>query len=89
MTSTKASSKRYVDMSTESGFDRGRLARIITLIVFVTAVSLFVLVNRLSGEEQLLSIGVVAIGAVAVVTAIIGFLIAVESAFEEPSDGPR
>jgi hypothetical protein len=67
-------------MSTESSLDRGRLARTLTLIVFVTAVSLFVLADRLTGE--LLRIGAVAIGAVAVVTAIIGFLIAAESAFE-------
>ena len=67
-------------MSTESSLDRDRLARMLTLIVFVTAVSLFVLADRLTGE--LLRIGAVAIGAVAVVTAIISFLIAAESAFE-------
>ena len=67
-------------MSTESSLDRDRLARMLTLIVFVTAVSLFVLTDRLTGE--LLRIGAVAIGAVAVVTAIISFLIAAESAFE-------
>ncbi len=72
-------------MSTEGGFDRGRLARNLTLIVFVTAVSLFVLASRLSVDDRVFQIGVVAIGAVAVVTAIIGFLIAVESAFEEPT----
>jgi len=71
-------------MSTDDGFDRGRLARTLTLIVFVTAVSLFVLADRLSVEEQTFQIGAVAIGAIAVVTAIIGFLIAAESAFEEP-----
>jgi hypothetical protein len=76
-------------MSTEGGFDRSRLARILTLILFVTAVSLFVLADRLEVEGQLFQIGVVAIGAVAVVTAITGFLIAVESAFEEPADDPR
>jgi hypothetical protein len=76
-------------MSTEAGFDRSRLARILTLIVFVTAVSLFVLATRLEVGGELFQIGVVAIGAVAVVTAITGFLIAVESAFEEPPDGPR
>jgi hypothetical protein len=67
-------------MSTESSLDRDRLARTLTLIVFVTAVSLFVLADRLTGE--LFQIGAVAIGAVAVVTAIISFLIAAESAFE-------
>lgn len=72
-------------MSNEGGFDRARLARNLTLIVFVTAVSLFVLASRLSVDDQVFQIGVVAIGAVAVVTAIIGFLIAVESAFEEPA----
>lgn len=74
-------------MSTDSGFDRGRLARILTLIVFVTAVSLFVLATRLDVGGTQFQVGVVAIGAVAVVTAITGFLIAVESAFEEPTDG--
>jgi hypothetical protein len=69
-------------MSTEDGLDTGRLVRTLTLIVFVTAISLFVLVDRLDGE--LFQIGAVAIGAVAIVTAIIGFLIAVESAFDEP-----
>ena len=72
-------------MSTEGGFDRARLARTLALIVFVTAVSLFVLADRLSDQGELFQIGVVAIGAVAVVTAIISFLIAVESAFEDPS----
>jgi hypothetical protein len=67
-------------MSTEGSLDRDRLARTLTLIVFVTAVSLFVLADRLTGE--LFQIGAVAIGAVAVVTAIISFLIAAESAFE-------
>ena len=67
-------------MSTEGSLDRSRLARTLTLIVFVTAVSLFVLADRLTGE--LFQIGAVAIGAVAVVTAIISFLIAAESAFE-------
>jgi hypothetical protein len=76
-------------MSNEGGFDRARLARNLTLIVFVTAVSLFVLAERLSVDDQVFQIGVVAIGAVAIVTAIIGFLIAVESAFEESTDEPR
>jgi hypothetical protein len=76
-------------MSNKGGFDRARLARNLTLIVFVTAVSLFVLAERLSVDDQVFQIGVVAIGAVAIVTAIIGFLIAVESAFEESTDEPR
>ncbi len=76
-------------MSNKGGFDRARLARTLTLIVFVTAVSLFVLADRLSVDDQIFQIGVVAIGAVAIVTAIIGFLVAVESAFEESADDPR
>jgi hypothetical protein len=76
-------------MSNEKNFDRGRLLRLLTLIVFVTAVSLFVLAARLDVGGELFQVGVVAIGAVAVVTAITGFLIAVESAFEEPADDPR
>ena len=68
-------------MSTESSLDRDRLARMLTLIVFVTAVSLFVLADRLTGE--LFQIGAVAIGAVAFLTAITGFLIAAGSYYDE------
>jgi ABC-type enterobactin transport system permease subunit len=50
------------------------------LIGFVTTVFLFLIANRLSGDT--FRIGVVAIGTVAMITAIIGFLIAVSSAVE-------
>jgi hypothetical protein len=73
-------------MSSKAGINRGRLARTLTLIVFVTAVFLFVLADRLSTQGDLFQIGVVAIGAVAVVTAIVGFLVAAGAAFDEPSD---
>jgi uncharacterized membrane protein len=68
-------------MSAEPGVDTGRLARTMTLIALVTAVFLWVLAERLSG--QLLQVGVAAVGAVAVVTAITGFLIAAGAYFDE------
>jgi len=63
------------------GLDTGRLARLLTLIAGVTAVSLLVSGEVLSGAVA--SIGAVAIGAVALVTAMVGFLIAMGSAFDE------
>lgn len=67
-------------MSSEPGIDVGRLGRTLVLIGFVTTVFLFLIANRLSGDT--FRIGVVAIGTVAMITAIIGFLIAVSSAVE-------
>ncbi|WP_226042163.1 hypothetical protein [Natrinema sp. DC36] len=63
------------------GLDTGRLARLLTLIAGVTAVSLLVSGEVLSGA--IASIGAVAIGAVALVTAMVGFLIAMGSTFDE------
>ncbi|WP_226006922.1 hypothetical protein [Natrinema salinisoli] len=62
------------------GLDTGRLARLLTLIAAVTAVSLLASGQVLSGAVA--SIGAVAIGAVALVTAMVGFLIAMGSAYD-------
>ena len=58
----------------DDGLDVGRLARLLGLIAFVTAVFLILAGQQLSGV--LFSIAVVAIGGVAMVTAITGALIA-------------
>lgn len=55
----------------------GRLGRLLALVAFVTAVFLFVSSRAL--DDDLFAIAVVVIGAVAVVTAISGFLISVAS----------
>ncbi len=65
---------------TYHGLDTGRLGRLVTLIAGVTAVSLLVSGEVLSGT--LASIGGVAIGVVALVTAMVGFLIAMGSSFD-------
>ncbi|SEP81109.1 hypothetical protein [Natrinema salaciae] len=62
------------------GLDTGRLGRLVTLIAGVTAASLLVSGEVLSGT--LASIGAVAIGVVALVTAMVGFLIAMGSSFD-------
>ena len=62
------------------GLDTGRLARLLSLIALVTSVSLFVAGEVLSGV--LAPIGTVAIAAVALVTAMVGFLIAMSSAYD-------
>jgi hypothetical protein len=54
--------------------DRYRLGRSLALVAFVTAVFLLLAAERLPGD--LFPIGAVAIGAVAVVTAIAAFLVA-------------
>jgi len=69
-------------MSAESTIDAARFARTLTLIVFVTAVFLFVLAERL--EDELFQIGAIAVGAVAVLTAIVGFLIAASTYTDQP-----
>jgi len=67
-------------VSSEPGFGLGRFSRTLSLISFVTAVFLFLTVNRFDGVA--LRIGMVAIGTVAVLTAMIGFIIAAGSAVE-------
>ncbi|ELY47264.1 hypothetical protein [Natronorubrum sulfidifaciens] len=64
-----------------SGFDTGRFGRLLALIAAVTAVSLLTSAQVLGGE--LLSVAVVAVGAIAVITAIIGFLIALGASYDE------
>ena len=67
-------------MSDSGGFDTGRFARSLALIVFVTAVFLFLLADRLVAD--LFQVGVVAMGSVAIVTAIVSFLIAATSGYD-------
>lgn len=67
-------------MSGEPSLDVPRLARVLGLIGFVTAVSLLTSASVL--PDRLFSIAVVAVGSVALVTAIIGFLIAGASVLE-------
>ncbi|QCS44286.1 hypothetical protein FEJ81_07680 [Natrinema versiforme] len=62
------------------GFDAGRLGRLLALIAAVTAVSLLTAAEVLSGPAA--SIGAVAIGVVALVTAMVGFLIALGSSYD-------
>jgi hypothetical protein len=73
-------------MSSESGLDVARFGRLITLIAFVTAVSLLTSARVLPGE--LFSVAVVAIGSIALVTAITGFLIAAGQTYDERAHGP-
>ena len=67
-------------MSNEPGLDRGRFGRTLILISFVTAVFLILTANRLG--DEVFRIGAFAIGTVAVITAIVGFLIAAGSAVD-------
>lgn len=67
-------------MSSDAGFDTGRFGRNLVLVGVVTTVFLFLTANRLS--DALFQISAVAIGAIAMVTAIVGFLIAAGSAVE-------
>jgi hypothetical protein len=61
-------------MSDDRGSRNRRFLRLLVLIVFVTAVFLFIGAERL--PANVFRIGVVAIGAISIVTAMIGFLIA-------------
>lgn len=63
-----------------NNLDTGRLARTLTLIMFVTFVFLGLAVEQLEGD--ILRVGVGAISAVAFVTAITGFLIAAGEYYE-------
>lgn len=64
---------------TDAAFGRARFARTIGLIGFVTGAFLILAANELS---ETLSIAVVAIGGMALVTAITAFLIAAAGAVE-------
>jgi len=77
MRNTTAYCSRYSTVSSEPGIDYGRFGRTLLLIGFVTAVFLLLIANRLEGE--LLQVGSVAVGTVAFITAMIGFLIAAGS----------
>ncbi len=80
MRSTMAYFVRYSTVSSEPGIDLGRFGRTLALIGAITAVFLLLTANRLGGD--LFRIGAVGIGAVAMVTAMIGFLIAAGSAYD-------
>jgi uncharacterized membrane protein len=62
-------------------FDTGRFGRLLALIAFVTAVSVITSAETLDGD--LFQLSVFAIGAVSLLTAIIGFLIAASSVYDE------
>ncbi|WP_440764118.1 hypothetical protein [Natronorubrum sp. DTA7] len=65
----------------KSEFDTGRFGRLLALIAAVTAVSLLTSAQVIEGS--VLPVAIVAVGAIAVVTAIIGFLIAVGASYDE------
>ncbi|RQG86970.1 hypothetical protein EA462_15050 [Natrarchaeobius halalkaliphilus] len=67
-------------VDTDTGLDSGRFGRLLALIGAVTAVSLLTSAQVLAGA--LLSIAVVAVGAIALVTAMIGFLIALGASYD-------
>lgn len=66
------------------GFDTGRFGRLLSLVAAVTAVSLLTSAQVLGGA--LFAVAVVAVGAVALVTAMIGFLIALGSSYDAAQD---
>ncbi|WP_050024193.1 MULTISPECIES: hypothetical protein [Halorubrum] len=68
-------------MSSDDGLDTARFGRLLLLIGGVTAVSLLTSARVLPND--LFSIAVVAIGSIAVVTAIIGFLIAAGATYDD------
>ncbi|MFP8955113.1 hypothetical protein ACLI4Y_00145 [Natrialbaceae archaeon A-CW3] len=69
------------DDGESEGFDTGRFGRLVTLIAAVTAIALLTSAQVLSGA--VLSLAVVAVGAIAIVTAIVGFLIALGAAYDD------
>jgi hypothetical protein len=68
-------------VSNEAGFDTGRFGRTLVLVGFVTAVFLLLTARRF--RDEVFQIGAVAIGSVALITAIVGFLIAAGSRLED------
>lgn len=66
---------------TDRGLDTGRFGRLLALIAAVTAVSLLTSAQVLPGT--VFPLAVVAVGSIAVVTAIIGFLIALGAAYDD------
>ncbi len=69
------------DRETGGRFDTGRFGRLLALIGAVTAVSLLTSAQVLGGA--LLSIAIVAVGTVGLITAIVGFLIALGASYDE------
>jgi low affinity Fe/Cu permease len=67
-------------VSASDGIDTGRLGRLLALIAFVTAVFVFLAAERLTGTSLNIAIG--AIGSIAVVTAMTGFLIALGASYD-------
>ncbi|MCU4925768.1 hypothetical protein OB905_07195 [Halobacteria archaeon AArc-dxtr1] len=65
----------------EEGFDTGRFGRFLALVAAVTTVALLTSAQVLSGA--IFQLGVVAIGAIALVTAIVGVLIALGASYDE------
>jgi hypothetical protein len=63
------------------GIDFGRFGRTLALISAVTGVFIMLTVNRL--DSPIAEIGLFAVGAVALFTAMIGFLIAAGSMYDE------
>jgi hypothetical protein len=68
-------------MSEANAFDTGRFFRTMVLISLVTAVFMLVGAQRLN--DELVQIGLFAIGTVGFITAIISFLIAAGSYYDE------
>ena len=64
-----------------AGLNTGRFGRLVALVAAVTAVALLTSAQVLSGD--VFPIAVVAVGSIAVVTAIIGFLIALGASYDE------
>jgi hypothetical protein len=64
----------------DEGFDTGRFGRLLVLIGVVTALSVLTSAQRLDG--RLFRLAVMAIGAIAVITAMIGVLIAMSAAYD-------
>ena len=70
---------------TDSGIHVGRFVRILTLIGFVTAVFMMLTANRLDSPAA--DIGLFAVGVVALITVMVGFLIAAGNLYDESSAG--
>ncbi len=70
---------------TDDGFDTGRFGRLLALIAFVTAISIMTSAQTLEGT--VFTISVFAIGSVALLTAMTGFLIAASSVYDDEKLG--
>lgn len=72
------------DSEAADRFDTGRFGRLVALIGAVTAVSLLTSAQVLGGA--LFSIAIVAVGTIALITAMIGFLIAMGASYDESQE---